>query len=135
KLFDNRTYFPGTESGGVDSGFSFAMGDRWEWDDARLLGYTVSFTYDRDTSHYDDGIAAKYAGTFDHVIPLLVYSPEQGALSFDQADAPASAPAFGVAETSHNVNWGAFAKVSFRPVLDHEVSLDVFHNQSANDRI
>lgn len=146
QLFDNRTYFPHEERAGPDFGFSFATGNRHDFSGDRRLGYLFSLTYDRSTSHYTDGYAARYSqGSFNpdstsFVDGLLVYSPDLADLSLREAyesapDVPGGTPHFGVTDSAQKVDWGAYLQVAFMPSLNHEATLRYLHSQSAIDDV
>ncbi|BET67620.1 TonB-dependent receptor [Opitutales bacterium ASA1] len=145
-LFNNEGYFPTASSGKPKFGSSFATGDRISLGGDRMLGYVVSVTYDRSSSHYTDGYAGRYSqGAIDPTSPsfvtgLLVYSPDVSDTSFAEAyaldpDVPGGTPAFGVTESSFGVDWSTYAQVAFRPSLQHELALRYIRNQSADDSI
>ncbi|MES2693754.1 MAG: TonB-dependent receptor [Verrucomicrobiota bacterium] len=136
KAFDNRGYFPSTKRAAPDTGFSLAFGDRVALGgrDA-LFGYTASFTYDHDTSHYTGGEKNRFEGIVSAPQTKLALTPDRTVLTFKNAPQPAGAPALGVTSTTDTVSWGAFVKLAYRPVAAHELSLDLFHNQSADDLV
>ncbi|MGH8019415.1 MAG: TonB-dependent receptor domain-containing protein [Opitutaceae bacterium] len=146
KLFNNESYFPETESGRPDLGFNFATGDRFSFGEDQVLGYVVSLSYDRSSSYYENGYAARYAqGGVDPDSPafidgLLVYSPDLEDLGFKNAyeanpEIPDGVPRFGVTSSSQNVDWSGYAQLAYRPSLNHEVALRFIRSQSAGDAI
>ncbi len=145
-LFNNETYFPGTESGKPDLGFNFSMGDRVNLGGDRIFAYVVSLTYDRSSSYYENGYASRYAqGDIDpagasFLDGLLVYSPDLEDLSYKgpyeaNPEIPDGEPRFGVTRASRSVDWSGYAQLAYRPTLNHEFALRFIRNQSAEDAI
>lgn len=146
KSFNNATYFPAVESGGIERGISMAIGDRISLGGDRLFGYVFSFTYDAGTSNYTGGHSGRYSqGSYDPADPdfvdvALVYSPDVEDMGFaelleENPDVPGGPPELGVTQTSQKVDWGAYGQIAFRPSLNHEFTLRLMNNQSANDRV
>lgn len=145
KLFHNDAYFPGTKEGGLGYNLNLATGDRLQFGD-QLVGYVFSLSYDRATTHYDDGVQAKYSqGGSDpespyFVNPGLIYTPKLDDLTFaaDYAanpDVPGGEPAFGVTQTSEDVLWSLYGQLAYKPWLNHEITLRYLQNQAATDTV
>ena len=133
KAFDNRSYFPSNAHAGFDRWFALAIGNRIPIGNGdKLFGYTASLTYDRDFSHFTGGDKNRFEGTVNSPQTKLALSPDRSALTFSDA-LPDGAPPLGVTSSVQSVTWGAFAKLAFKPSAQHEFSLDLFHNQSADD--
>lgn len=136
KAFDNRGYFPAGKRADPDVGLSLAFGDQIAWDGSdRLFGYTASFTYDREFRHATDGEKNRFEGIVSAPQTKLALTSDRGDLTFGDASLPAGTPPLGVTSSARTVSWGAFAKLAFRPVREHEFSLDLFHNQSGDDLV
>lgn len=136
KSFDSRTYFPSTTKAAPDLGGSIAFGDRIEWADGeKLFGYSASLTYDKSYDFYTGGTKNRYYGTIDDALPKLLLTPDRSATTIPDGDLPAGTPPFGVTSSTRSVAWGAFTNFALRPALDHELRLDLFHNQSADDKV
>jgi TonB-dependent receptor len=146
ELFDNRPFFPTTRQADPNVGWSLSFGDRYDYGEARILGYIVSFTYDRNVSHYEDGTTGRYnLGSTDPDSPNFVdlsrvFSPDPRLYTFYESflanpSTPLGPPQFGVTSTSHNVDWGAYTQLAWQPSGRHEFNLRFFHNQSASDAI
>lgn len=143
-------FFPEIDSGTPPFSFATAVGDTIELENGQLIGYTVSVTYGNSVDHYDDGILSDYRDLtrYDQTPPELNYAlttnfnPDPTQFSFNdllgdqvfpwgtQEETP-----WGVTKSSQNVNWGVFTKLSYQPLDNHEMSLDLFHNQSASDEV
>jgi TonB-dependent receptor len=137
KAFDNRGYYPGTTKADPNFGASFAVGDRITWGDGeKIFGYTASLTYDRTFEHYENAEKNRYSGIVGAVQPKLLLTSDRAQLSYGKAASfPSFTPPLGVTSSSRLVSWGAFSKLALRPSLNHEVTLDLFHTQSADDRV
>ena len=137
KAFDNRGYYPATEKAGPNLGVSVAVGDRRTWGDGqKVFGYTASLSYERNFENYEGGEKNRYSGVVNAVQPKLLLTPDRSQLGYGAAGAlPANMPPLGVTSSTKSVAWGAFTKLALRPSLDHEVTLDLFHTQSADDRV
>lgn len=146
KLFHNESYLPSSTHGAPGYGGHFAFGDRLDLGRDRLVGYVFSTSYDRNTTHFEDGTQGKYTqGGTDPASPSfvnagLLYTPRVEDLSFaaDYAanpEVPGGVPAFGVTQTSDEVLWNLYGQIAYRPLLNHEVTLRYMHNQAASDVI
>ncbi len=137
KAFDNRGYFPATTKAGPNMGFSLAVGDRRNFGSGDgVFGYTASLTYDHGFEHYTGGEKNRYVGVVGAIQPKLLLTPDRSQLSYGRvAQLPAVTPALGVTSSTRSAGWGGFTKLALRPSLNHEVSLDLFHTQSAEDRV
>lgn len=136
KAFDNRGYFPTARRAEGDVSLAAAFGDRITFGPGeKLLGYTVSLTYDRETNHFTDGEKNRFEGIVGAPQVKLALTSDRAGLTYKDAALPAGAPPLGVTSSARSVTWGAFAKLAFRPTTQHEFSLDLFHNQSADDRV
>ena len=144
--FNNRPFYPVTAKGDPNFGWSLSAGDRWDYGQEAVLGYVAALTYDRKVSHYQDGTVGRYSqGSVDpdnarFVDLARVFSPDPSIYNFYplyQANplTPLGEPPFGVTRTSHTVDWGAFAQLSWKPTGLTELSLRYFHNQSADDTV
>lgn len=133
KAFDNRGYFPRLTSAAPSMGLAIAFGDQIPLSQDRLFGYTASFTYDRDSQGYTGGEKNRFEGIVTAPQVKLALTPEPKGLTFDASTRPAATPALGVTNSQESVSWGAFAKLALRLAANHEISLDLFHNQSADD--
>lgn len=139
-----RQFYPGRESALPSHGINLSLGDTLEFGNDRRFGYTVSLTWDRDYSYYDEGIEARWASPNDFKIRGQVYTTEPAVLDkltwyrqfLGVLDDPYDGDIpFGVRESVESVNWGAFSKFALLPSENHELSLTFFHNQSAEDEI
>jgi hypothetical protein len=133
KAFDNRGYFPRVTSAAPSMGLAIAFGDQIPLSNDRLFGYTASVTFDRDEQGYTGGEKNRFEGIVSAPQVKLALTPETKGFSFPAATRPAGMPALGVTNSQQSVAWGAFAKLAVRLAANHEVSLDLFHNQSADD--
>jgi hypothetical protein len=106
----------------------------------------ASLSYDRSTQHYTGGIAGRYAqGSVNPASPSFVdisrvFTTDVSAYNFAEAyrrfpNVPGGKPAFGVTQSSENVDWGSYLQLSWRPRYNHEFVATFFHNQSAEDRV
>ncbi|HNX04627.1 MAG TPA: TonB-dependent receptor [Opitutales bacterium] len=131
-----QSFYPKTLTAGPNAGFSLATGDQIQLGKDRRIGYTLSFTYDKDTSFFDDGILYEYTST-DRV--TVQYDPDSSKYLFSDKLTGKTFPwgdtDWGYTKTSQTVDWGAFAKVSFQPSANNEISVDLYHNQNANDTV
>ncbi len=133
KAFDNRGYFPAVTQAAPALGLSMAFGDQIPFGDDHLFGYTASFTYDRDQQGYAGGEKNRFEGIVSAPQIKLALTPEASGLTFGSGTRPAGTPPLGVMNSQQSVAWGAFAKLALRLAANHEISLDLFHNQSADD--
>lgn len=139
-----RRFYPLIEEAPPGYGMNLSFGDTIEFKRGSKLGYTVSLTWDRDYAHYEDGIEARWATPTEFKDSAQVYTTEPEVLSkltwynefWGVLDDPyGSDVPFGVTRSAHSVNWGAFGKVALLPGENHEFSLTLFHNQSAEDEV
>lgn len=150
--FHNEPFFPRRRSGGPDFGWSASVGDRLRLNESgrNQLSYVAAINYDRSTSHYDGGQRARFAqvnqnfGSPEFIRTDAIYTTQieittfgrtnpdtpQHLSEFLQEEAP-----FGITRSSQNVDWSAFGQLIWQPSGSHEISLRVFHNQSASDRV
>src|SRR5690606_15494948 len=85
--------------------------------------------------HFDDGEEGRYGGLPTSPESLLVLTSNEDLLSFAIDDITAGAPPFGVSSSSRLESIGGFVKLAVRPVIDHEFSLDLIHNESVEDNV
>jgi hypothetical protein len=146
KGFHNATFFPRGEKARPDFGFSTSIGDSLRFANDQVFGYVASLTYERSTEHYTGGITGRYLqGSVDPRSPRFVdisrvfttNLEEYNFKDFYRAnpEVPGGPPAFGVTQSSQNVDWGAYLQLAWRPSLNHEVTSTFFHNQSAQDQV
>lgn len=146
KGFHNATFFPRSRKARPDSGFGVAVGDSIAFESGQTVGYVASLSYDRSTQHYTDGIAGRYAqGSVNPASPSFVdisrvFTTDVSVYNFAEAyrrfpNVPGGKPAFGVTQSSENVDWGSYLQLSWRPRYNHEFVATFFHNQSAEDRV
>jgi TonB-dependent receptor len=134
RAFDNRGYFPQGKKADPDFGLSLAFGDRIVWGESeRMFGYTASLTYDSEFSHFTDGEKNRFEGIVTAPQTKLALTSDRADLTIPNVPLPPGTPPLGVTSSAHSVSWGAFVKLAFRPVREHELGLDLFHNQSADD--
>ncbi|MGJ3244434.1 MAG: TonB-dependent receptor domain-containing protein [Opitutales bacterium] len=143
--FNNSNYIPERDTAGPDYGFSIAIGDSIDLAKDRLFGYTLSLTYDTGFTYFDTAATARYNfNPFTETVePDLIYNPDISAFSTNLQQGinenidvvEENFGDFGTTNSVESVNWGGFAKFAFKPSANHEVSLDIFHNQSAEDQI
>ncbi len=143
--FNNEVYFPSTKTGAPTYDFNFSIGDQIQFKEDSALGYIFSLNYSNGVSHYEGGTSARYSqGDIDpaadnFVAPLRIYSTDLDRFTFtpnldpDAGNLPFRADNFGVKETNHFVNWGLFGQLAYKPSSNHEYSLRLLHNQSADD--
>ncbi len=139
-----RHFYPSTESALPAYGGSLSFGDTLEFENSSKLGYTVSFTWDHDYSHYEDGIETRWQTPEEFKYNAQVYTTDPEILDRmywytnyygNYADPYGGGIPFGVTKSTQSVNWGAFGKVAYLPGEHHELSLTLFHNQSAEDEV
>lgn len=146
KGFHNATFFPRSRKARPDSGFGVAIGDSISLENGQTYGYVASLSYERSTQHYTDGITGRYAqGSVNPASPSFVdisrvFTTDVSAYNFAAAyrqfpNVPGGKPAFGVTQSSENVDWGSYLQLSWRPRYNHEFVATFFHNQSAEDRV
>ena len=139
-----RRFYPRIGTADPGYGFKASVGDTVEFKGGQKLGYTASLTWDRDYSHYEDGIEARWQTPDAFKDTAQVYTTDPDVLSrlrwyreyWGVLDDPYNGDVpFGVTESVQSVNWGAFAKLAFLTGKNHELSLTFFHNQSAEEEI
>ena len=145
RSFNNTAFFPKPEKAKPDMGLSLSFGDRLVLPNEDVLGYIVSLNYDRSTRYYDQATRARYAqggGPADEEFISLqrVFTTDVSTYSFDglyaaNPNIPGGTPAFGITQTTKSVNWGAYLQTAWQPSTNHELVLNLFHNQSAEDSI
>lgn len=146
KGFHNATFFPRAKSAGPDFGFSFSTGDSLNFANDQVFGYIASLTYERETSHYANGVTGRYSqGSVDPENPRFVdvarvFTPDVETYNFDaiyraNPDVPGGPPAFGVTRSAERVSWGSYLRLAWRPTLNQTVTATLFHNQSAEDQV
>ncbi|MGB0371053.1 MAG: TonB-dependent receptor domain-containing protein [Opitutales bacterium] len=143
--FNNETYFPSNKSAAPKMGFSVALGDRIDLENDKLFGYIMSLTYDSSSSFYDDGSVNRFntadtAGTdveYNRIYStdLSLYSDSFVEGVENLADSELGPQKLGSTKSTQSVAWGAFTKLAFRPSANHKMSVDIFHNQSADDTV
>lgn len=142
----------------VSFGNTHILGDD---DSGRKFGYSFSFTHSDELRHFENGIETRTRGLDQSGLPEYAddtgFSTETAfklnVLDFytarynldadgniDRAQPQPLDPyfndiPFGVTQTTHSVNWGAFGKLAFLPSANHELNLTLFHNQSADDEV
>ncbi|MCF3651862.1 TonB-dependent receptor [Synoicihabitans lomoniglobus] len=135
RAFGPAGLYPTVRNGGVDLGYSFAIGQRIEYSDEGLIGITGSFNQSRSYSHYDGGEIGRYTGTAANANASLLFSDNPDTLSFDPADAPSGTPQFGLSSSTLTESTGGLVKLAIRPSIDHEVSLDLIYNETVDDGV
>lgn len=146
KGFHNATFFPRSRKARPDAGFGVAVGDSLSLENGQTYGYVASLSYERSTQHYAGGITGRYAqGSVNPASPSFVdisrvFTTDVSAYNFAAAyrqspNVPGGKPAFGVTQSSQNVDWGSYLQLSWRPRYNHEFVATFFHNQSAEDRV
>jgi TonB-dependent receptor len=135
KSFDPAGFFPDRKKGEFDLGASFAIGRRIEFGDEGLFGVTASFTRDRSTSHYSGGEEGRFAGTASQPVAKLLFSSDSNLLTTDFTRAPDGTPEVGVTSSTRSESTGGFVKLAVRPTINHEVSLDLIHNENTGDSV
>ena len=136
KLFDNRGYFPKTKTAGPDLGVSIALGDQIPVGKGDgLFGYTASVTFDRDFDHFAGGEQNRFEGIVTAPQIKLAITPDRTQLTYRNAKLPAGTPPLGVDKSVETISWSVFAKLAFRPSQEQEFSLDLLHNQAADDTV
>jgi TonB-dependent receptor len=120
------------------------VGDTIHFRNQQKLGYTLSLTWDRDFSHYEDGIETRWATPNEFRDSAQVYTTDPNVLSrltwyneyWGKLEDPYNGDVpFGVTASTQSVNWGVFGKLAYLPGSNHELSLSLFHNQSAEDEV
>lgn len=135
QAFDNRGYFPSTRQALPAMSVAVALGDQIALRGDRLFGYTASLTYERDFQGYTGGEKNRFEGIVSAPQVKLALTPDAAGLTMGKVTPPAGTPPLGVTNSLQTVSWGAFTKLAFRPSTDHELSLDFFHNQAADDLV
>lgn len=146
RSFNNEAFYPKPGKADPDYGFSLALGDRYALPNEDVFGFIASLNYDRATRHSEGGTRAKYfqgaAGPESpgFISPQRVFSPDVSGYTFASLYerfpvVPGGPPAFGVTNTSHSVSWGAYVQTAWQPSTNHELVLNLFHNQSAEDNV
>lgn len=138
------SFYPILDEAVPSYGGSLSVGDTFAFKNDKMLGYTISLTWDRDFEHYTDGIEARWSSPDEFKESAQVYTTEPEVLerlswynihwgvSGDPYDGDVP---FGVTKSTQSVNWGAFGKLAFLPGINHEISLTMFHNQSADEEV
>jgi len=135
RLFDPAVVYPTAKKARPDLGFSSAVGNRHTFGDEGLFGYTASVTYDRSATQSTGGEANRYLGTASAPQPRILLTANQELLTFDARDLASGIPPLGITSSTFSETLGIFAKLAARPSIDHEISLDVFHNESTDDTV
>ncbi len=137
KAFDPAGFFPTTKKADPDFGASIAFGNRIYFGDEGLFGFTASATYDRSFSYYADGESNRFLGTSESPQTRIVLSSNPDTLSFDPSTKtlPSGTPSFGVTSSTQSEARGGFVKLAVRPTTNHEVTLDLFYNESSDDTV
>lgn len=135
KSFGTESLFPTTVKADPDFGFSTAIGNRHHFGTEGLFGYTASLTLDRSFSHVADGEANRFLGTSSAPQSRLLLTRDRTLLSVDPKTTAATTPAFGVTSSTQSESMGGFVKLAVRPTPQHEVSLDLFYNESTDDNV
>lgn len=135
RAFGTDRMYPGLRSGDPDTSFAAAFGNRHAFGESGLFGYTASVTVEREFAHATGGEANRFIGTADAIQPRLLLTADPERLSFDPAAAPARTPPFGVTRSTVTDSLGLFAKLALRPVIDHEVALDLFYTETTDDTV
>jgi outer membrane receptor for ferrienterochelin and colicin len=139
-----RRFYPLFDEAPPSHGVNVSFGNTHEFGNTGKLGYTVSLTWDRDFSYYEDGIEARWATPDEFRPAAQVYTTEPEVLSkltwinefLGVLDDPYGGDVpLGVTRSVDSVNWGAFGKVAYLAGENHEIALTLLHNQSAEDEI
>lgn len=104
----------GTDEAPLNSGFAVVAGDRYEFGDARVLGVMSALSYTRKFDSYEDGINNN-GGVSDENQAITIDKPRADTRGQEEALI------------------GGLANFVLRPNDDHELSLRVVANQSAED--
>ncbi len=136
KQFQN-SMFPKTVSAKPNYGFSVATGGQKQYDKEGRIGYTFSFTYDRKSEGFDDGYLASYSSL---EVPKFIYDTDPANFSFSDRLEGKTLPwgdktPWGYTKNVQSVNWGAFGKLAIQTSANNEVTLDLYHNQYAEDEV
>ncbi len=102
------------EAAPFNNGFSMVAGDRYEFGDARVLGVMSALSYSHKFDSYEDGIN-NHGGVSDEAQEITIDKPRVDTRGQEEALI------------------GALANFVLRPSDDHELSLRVVANQSAED--
>jgi TonB-dependent receptor len=128
--------FPKTRTAGPNYGFDIATGDQIPLSADSRIGYTFSVTYDRDNSSFDDGYLAAINPTGGQ---KALYSPNVSEYDFAENLAGKTFPwgdtNWGYSKSVQSVSWGTFGKLAYQPNSNTEITLDLFHNQYAEDEV
>ncbi|MBN1404671.1 MAG: TonB-dependent receptor [Opitutales bacterium] len=132
-----HSMFPKTRNGLPNYGFSIATGNQYELGKERRLGYTFSFTYDRKTEGFDDGYLASYT-SLDTA--KFIYDTDPSNFSFSDRlegkDLPwGDKTPWGYTKSVQSINWGVFSKIALQTSANNEITLDLYHNQYAEDEV
>ncbi|MFA5256880.1 MAG: TonB-dependent receptor [Opitutales bacterium] len=129
-----HSMFPKTITAHPNMGFSASVGSQNNLGGDRRIGYTLSFTYDRDVSGFDDGFLSSYKSL---EAPKFIYDTNPDDYPFyDRLEGktlPWGETHWGYTKSTQSVTWGAFAKIAFQSNANNEISLDLYHNQYAED--
>jgi hypothetical protein len=135
RAFPGEVIYPHTEKAKPDVGFSAAVGNRHAFGEEGLFGYTASVTFDRSYSHSESGEANRFIGTASAPQPRILLTSDASLLSFGRQALVAGTPPLGVTSSTFSESLGLFTKLALRPSIDHEVSLDLFVNESTDDTV
>ena len=139
-----RHFYPIREKAAPAHGINLSVGDTIQFENDQKIGYTLSLTWDRDYAYFEDGIEARWATPTEFKDSAQVYTTDPEVLGrltwysdfWGKLDDPyGGAVPFGVTKSTQTINWGAFGKIAYLPNVNHELSLTLFHNQSAEDEI
>lgn len=129
--------YPKKVTAAPNFGFGASVGDQVKWGKDGRIGYTVSVSYDRSSNSFDGG----YLAAVNPIGGLkALYSPVTADYDFAEKLDGAALPwgdktDWGYTKSSQSVNWGAFTKLAWQPGPNHEISLDLYHNQFAEDEV
>lgn len=128
--------FPKTVSAKPNYGFDISTGDQIALGSDSRIGYTFSVTYDRDNSYFDGGYLAAVNPTGGL---KALYSPNVEDYDFsgnlEGKTLPWGDTNWGYTKSVQSVSWGTFGKLAYQPNANTEISLDLYHNQYAEDEV
>ncbi len=111
---------------------SLSLGDRWEFDDF-TIGAFGSFFYERDSSHYDDGVKDKY-----WIVQGEEMLEPQNSGGWSINDNPVgqdfTTSLFDVTRSTEEVKWGGLGALGFE-TEHHSLNFVYLYTRSAEDKV